>query len=180
MRGCNFEGQATPWPDRNIATTFSSVPIATRGSFAREKRDFQRPPSSVRALPPRPALPSSARIRDGATWTWRKVRHSVNALQITSFRYLLCENARNRRRGLPFIDRGECDEHDSVFRFGSGYSHCNGTAIRAFRLYGVEETLMLFFMLPAIIFSGMWSVMLEAQDTSPQPQRLKDRTDERH
>jgi hypothetical protein len=76
MRGCNFKGQATSWPDRNIATTSSSVPIATRGSFAREKRDFQRPPSS-------------ARIRDGATWTWRKVRHLVNASQITSFRYLL-------------------------------------------------------------------------------------------
>jgi hypothetical protein len=74
--------------------------------------------------------------------------------------------------------RGECDEDDSAFRFGSGYSHCNGAALRAFRLCGVEETLMLFFMLPAIIFSGMWSVMLEAQDISLQAQRLKDRTDE--
>ena len=38
---------------------------------------------------------------------------------------------------------------------------------------------MLFFMLPAIIFSEMWSVLLEAQDISLQPQRLTDRANER-
>jgi hypothetical protein len=36
----------------------------------------------------------------------------------------------------------------------------------------MEEALMLFFMLPAILFFGMWSVMLEPPDTSPRPQRL--------
>ncbi len=35
---------------------------------------------------------------------------------------------------------------------------------------------MLFFMLPAIIFSGMWRVLLDAQDISLQ--RLTDRTNE--
>ena len=100
MRRWNFEGQATPWPARNIETTSSPVPVATRGSFAREKRNFQRLPPSARALPPRSTLPSSARIRDGAAWTWRKVRHAVNAAQITSFRYLLRENARNRSCGV--------------------------------------------------------------------------------
>lgn len=70
------------------------------------------------------------------------------------------------------------DEDDSAFCFGSDYPHCNGTSHRAVCLCGLEETLMLFFMLPAIIFSGMWSVMLEAQDISPRPQGLMDRTDE--
>jgi hypothetical protein len=49
---------------------------------------------------------------------------------------------------------------------------------RTFRIYGLEETLMLFFMLPAIIFFGMCDVFLEPQDSPLQPQCLTDRTNE--
>jgi hypothetical protein len=70
------------------------------------------------------------------------------------------------------VNRGECYEDISDFRFGLRYSHCNGTARRAFRIHGMEEALMLFFMLPAILFFGMWSVVLEPPDISPRPQRL--------
>ena len=59
------------------------------------------------------------------------------------------------------MSRGERYEDDSDFGFGLGYSHCNGAARRTFCICGMEERLMLFFMLPAIIFSGMWSVLLE-------------------
>jgi hypothetical protein len=47
----------------------------------------------------------------------------------------------------------ECDEEDSAFGIGLGYSHCNGASRRALRLYGMEETLILPFLPPAIIFS---------------------------
>ena len=77
------------------------------------------------------------------------------------------------------MSRGECYANDIDFGFEPGYSHYDGAARRAFRVCGMEERLMLFFMLPTIIFSGMWSVLLEAQDISLQPQRLTDRANER-
>jgi hypothetical protein len=88
-------------------------------------------------------------------------------------------NARNRHAQSPFINRrkqyrGEFYEDVSDFRFGLGYSYCNGTARRAFRIYSMEEALMLFFMLPAVIFFGMWSVLLEPpSEISLRPQRLR-------
>ena len=68
------------------------------------------------------------------------------------------------------MGRGEYDEDDSDFSFEFSDPHRYGASRCAFRLRGMEETLMLFFMLPAIIWSGMWSVMLEAGDISLWPQ----------
>jgi hypothetical protein len=70
------------------------------------------------------------------------------------------------------VDRGECYEDIFDFGCGLGYSHRNGAARGAFRVCGMEETLMLFLMLPAILFFGMWSVLLEPPNISRPPQRL--------